>query len=363
MKLFSEWSGEGEIMIRVLVVDDSAFSRQTIKKMLESDPDIAVIAVASDGIDAIAKTMRLKPDLITLDFEMPEMDGFSFLRWLIKERPTPVIMVSSYSDTKTVFKALELGAVDFIAKPSRRASLELRNIEKDLLTKVKGITKDLNMDVLSRNLRLLARTEETSHGTMPSKSGIEVVAIGASTGGPPALQIILTKLPADFPSVLISQHMPKGFTRPLAERLDSLSKLKIKEAESGDEIEKGTVFICPGGYHMTLRTRQQKTSIVLKEATYEDRYIPSIDTMMVSAAEIYQQNTMGVVLTGMGSDGKRGMLEIKSKGGYTIAESAETSVVFGMPAEVINAGAADKIAPLTKIAEEMVMAVEKRPER
>lgn len=350
-------------MIKVLVVDDSAFSRQTIKKMLESDPDIVVIGIASDGIDAMAKTLRLKPDLITLDFEMPEMDGFSFLRWLIKEKPTPVIMVSSYSDTKTVFKALELGAVDFIAKPSRRASLELRNIEKDLLTKVKGITKDLNIDVLGRNIRLFADTEETPHKTMPSKSEIEVVAIGASTGGPPAIQIILTKLPADFPPVLISQHMPKGFTKPLAERLDSLSKLKIKEAENGDEVEKGTVLICPGGYHMTLKARHERASIVLKEATYEDRYTPSVDTMMVSTAEIYQQNTMGVVLTGMGNDGKKGMLEIKSKGGYTIVESEETSVVFGMPAEVINAGAADKVVPLTRIAEEMIRAVEKKPER
>jgi len=211
----------GEKMIKVLVVDDSAFSRQTIKKMLESEPDIQVVGIAVDGIDAMAKTLRLKPDLITLDFEMPEMDGFSFLRWLMVQRPTPVIMVSSHSDTRTVFKALELGAVDFIAKPTKRASEELKNIEKDLIAKVRGI-KNLNMDVLSRNLNLL-RSEETAQSDIHvEKSKIDIVAIGASTGGPPALQIILTKLPHDFPAgIIISQHMPRGFTAPLAERLDS----------------------------------------------------------------------------------------------------------------------------------------------
>lgn len=348
-------------MTKVLVVDDSAFSRQTIKKMLESEPDIEVIGVASDGIDAMAKTLRLKPDLITLDFEMPEMDGFSFLRWLMKQRPTPVIMVSSYSDTKTVFKALELGAVDFIAKPSRRASLELRNIEKDLLMKVRGI-KGLNMDVLSRNLQFLGDKESALSGAVPSRSEIEVVAIGASTGGPPALQHILTRLPADFPAgILVSQHMPKGFTKPLAERLDSISKLRIKEAENDDEIESGKVLICPGGYHLMLRKKQKKTCVILREATYEDKYIPSVDIMMISSAEHYGKNIMGVVLTGMGSDGRKGMLEIKSKGGYTITESEETAVVFGMPAEVISAGAAQKILPLTEIAGEILRTVQNMP--
>ncbi|MDP2168174.1 MAG: chemotaxis response regulator protein-glutamate methylesterase [Thermodesulfovibrionales bacterium] len=341
-------------MVKVLVVDDSAFSRQTIKKMLESVPGIEVIGVASDGIDAMAKTLRLKPDLITLDFEMPEMDGFSFLRWLMAQRPTPVIMVSSYSDTKTVFKALELGAVDFIAKPSRRASMELKNIEKDLVAKVMGI-KGLNMDVLSRNLQLLGSDEGVQPEVQTSKIDIDVVAIGASTGGPPALQIILTKLPSDFPSgIIISQHMPRGFTGPLAERLNGLSKLRIKEAENGDEIQDGVALICPGGCHMTLSKRRGRVYVSLRDAVYEDKYIPSVDIMMMSAAEHYGNNTMGVVLTGMGSDGRKGMLEIKSKGGYTIAESEETAVVFGMPAEVIAAGAAKKVLPLTDIAAEMI---------
>jgi len=345
--------------IKVLVVDDSAFSRQTIKKMIETDRSIEVIGIASDGIDAMAKTLRLRPDLITLDFEMPEMDGFSFLRWLMKERPTPVIMVSSYSDTKTVFKALELGAVDFIAKPSQRASSELRGIEKDLLSKVRGI-KSLRMDKLSKNLQLLNVDAGVVAEGEPSAGDIDLVAIGASTGGPSALQIILTRLPHDFSApVLISQHMPKGFTGPLAERLDKLSEIRIKEAENGDILEPGKVFICPGGNHMLLRDRGQKCYILLKEATYEDKYVPSVDIMMTSAAEHYGSKTMGVILTGMGNDGKKGMLEIKSKGGYTIAESEETAVVFGMPAEVINTGVVDKVLPLPEVPGELIKIVKR----
>jgi len=348
-----------DLKIKVLVVDDSAYSRQTIKKMLETDPNIEVAGIASDGIDAMAKTLRLRPDLITLDFEMPDMDGFSFLRWLMKERPTPVIMVSSHSDTKTVFKALELGAVDFIAKPTKRASAELQGIEKDLLSKVRGI-KGLRMDKLSKNIQLLNAGAGVTAETEPSIGGIEVVAIGASTGGPAALQIILTRLPHDFSAaVLISQHMPKGFTGPLAERLDGLSEVKIKEAENGDIIEKGKVLICPGGYHMILRKRGLNCHVNLKESTSEDKYVPSVDIMMTSAAQHYESNTMGVVLTGMGNDGKKGILEIKSRGGYTIAESEETAVVFGMPAEVINTGAVDRVLPLSEVPIELVRVVKR----
>jgi two-component system chemotaxis response regulator CheB len=345
--------------IKVLVVDDSAYSRQTIKKMLETDHNIEVVGIASDGIDAMAKTLRLRPDLITLDFEMPDMDGFSFLRWLMKERPTPVIMVSSHSDTKTVFKALELGAVDFIAKPTKRASSELHGIEKDLLSKVRGI-KNLRMDKLSRNLQLLNVDTGITPEDEYSIGEIEVVAIGASTGGPAALQIILTRLPHDFSaSVLISQHMPKGFTRPLAERLDRLSEVRIKEAENGDIIEKGKVLLCPGGSHLTLRKRGANCYVNLKESTGEDKYVPSVDIMMTSTAEHYGSSAMGVVLTGMGNDGKKGILEIKSRGGYTIAESEETAVVFGMPAEVISTGAVDKVLPLSDVPIELVRLVKR----
>ena len=343
---------------RVLIVDDSAYTRQTMKKMLEEDSSLEVVGIATDGIDAMSKTLRLQPDIITLDFEMPEMDGFSFLRWLMKERPTPVIMVSSHADSKTVFKALELGAVDFIAKPTRRASIELQTIEKDLVRKIRGI-KDIRLDILSKNLELLDREEVVAIPQARRKQqAIDVVAVGSSTGGPAALQIILTRLPADFQAAMvISQHMPKGFTGPLAERLNKLSQLTIKEAEDRDHIKGGTVYICPGGFHLGISQKNQKPVIVLKEGRLTDKYTPSVDYMMHRLAEQYGASSMGVILTGMGNDGKNGMLEIKAKGGYTIAEAESSAVVFGMPAEAIKAGAVETVLPISEIPSAIIRVV------
>jgi two-component system, chemotaxis family, protein-glutamate methylesterase/glutaminase len=344
-------------VVRVLIIDDSAYSRQTIKKMLESDSRIEVAGIASDGIDAMAKTLRLKPDLITLDLEMPEMDGFSFLRWLMQNRPTPVIIISSFSDSKTVFKALEFGAADFVAKPPRMAAAEFENLEKDLLRKVKGI-KDLRIEKLSRNLEILREDDFVQPVSEMPGNLIEVVAIGSSTGGPSALKIILAKLPSDFPAgIAISQHMPKGFTASFAERLNTISKVLVKEAAEGDELAHGKVLICPGGFHMFFKKRGSRVFASLKEPKGTDKYTPSVDIMMSSLADIFGHQTMGVVLTGMGNDGKAGMLAIKSKGGYTIAESADTAVVYGMPAEVIKAGAAERVLPISQIPVEMIRIV------
>jgi two-component system chemotaxis response regulator CheB len=347
--------------IKVLIVDDSPYSRQTIKEMIETDKELEVLGVASNGIEAMAKTLKLKPDVITLDFEMPEMDGFSFLRWIMKERPMPVIMVTSYSDSATVFRALELGAVDFVAKPSKRASMELHNIRDNLIDKIKG-TRILKMDRVSISRGLIEQTsDDVAKGTYsfppeaPSPD-IRVVTIGASTGGPTALQIVLTRLPAQFPAaVLISQHMPKGFTKAFAERLARLSRIRIKEAADGDIVDGGRALLCPGGYHMTLKKKSDSVQVALKESTQKDRYVPSVDLMMSHAAEQFGSATMGVVLTGMGNDGKNGVVEIKNKGGYTIAEAESTAVIFGMPNEAIKTGAVDRVLPLHKIAGEITM--------
>lgn len=343
---------------RVLVVDDSAYTRQMIKRIIEQEAAFEIAGVSSDGIDAMAKTLRLQPDIITLDFEMPEMDGFSFLRWLMKERPTPVIMVSSHADSRTVFKALELGAVDFVAKPTRRASVELQVIEKDLVRKLKGM-RGIRLDKLNRNLELLGPEQAVEEKERKqSTGGIDMVAIGASTGGPAALQIILTRLPADFrAAVLVSQHMPRGFTGSLAERLDRISNLRIKEAEDGEPVRRGTVYICPGGSHIGVKKRSGDASIALREGRLTDRYTPSVDHMMKSAADHYGAGCLGVILTGMGNDGKNGMVEIRERGGYTIAESEASAVVFGMPAEAIKAGAAEQVLPVSEISAELVRAV------
>lgn len=342
---------------KVLIIDDSAYTRQVIKKIIAQDTSLDIVGVASDGIDAMSKTLKLKPDIITLDFEMPEMDGFSFLRWLMHERPTPVIMVSSHSDSKTVFKALELGAVDFIAKPTRRASIELQTIEKDLLGKIRGI-KNIRMDLISRNLELLEKNELFESPEEKGQQNLRIVAFGSSTGGPAALQIILTRFSSNFPAaIVVSQHMPRGFTGPFAKRLDKLSELRIKEAEDGERVEAGTGLICPGGYHIALQKEDQKTIVSLKKGRLTDKYVPSVDYMMTSVAENFGSNSMGVVLTGMGNDGKNGMLEIKAKGGYTIAESKESAVIFGMPAEAIKAGATEEVLPVSEISTKIISVV------
>lgn len=343
----------------VLIVDDSAFSRQTIKKMLERDSNIKTLAVASDGYDAIAKTIRHKPDIITLDFEMPEMDGFAFLRWLMKEQPTPVIMVSSYSDSKTVFKALELGAVDFIAKPTKKASEELRGIESDLLDKVRNIKKK-SLKKLQGNLEVLSEVEKISADIPRGPRTAEVIAVGSSTGGPAALQLILTSLPGKFPSaLLISQHMPRGFTRSLADRLNRLSAISVKETKDNELIVPSTAYICPGGYHLAVKKQRDHYYTELRSSTENDRYVPSVDIMMNSIAGSFGKRAIGVILTGMGNDGKKGMLEIKKRGGYTIAESEETAVIYGMPREVVRSGAADSVKPLHAIPNELVMILNK----
>ncbi len=348
--------------IRVLVVDDSSYSRQTIKEMLETDSGIEVAAVATNGIEAMAKTIKLKPDVITLDFEMPEMDGFSFLRWIMKERPMPVVMVTSYSDSATVFRALELGAVDFVAKPSRRASMELHGIRDDLIKKVKGI-RNLKIDKLSISRDLISQTpKDMEKGKVPfptkTISELGVVAIGASTGGPTALQVLLTRLPAHFPAaVLISQHMPRGFTKPFSERLARLTRIKVREAADDDVLEAGKALLCPGGFHITLKRKNGAVRVVLRESTSRDRYVPSVDIMMSHAAEQFGTLTMGVVLTGMGNDGKIGIVDIKNQGGYTIAEAESTAVIFGMPNEAIKTGAIDRVLPLHEIAGEIITAL------
>lgn len=346
--------------IKVLIIDDSAFSRQTIKRILEKAPNIEIAGIAFDGHDGMTKILRFKPDVVTLDIEMPGMNGFTLLRWIMQERPTPVIVVSSYSDNTTVFKALELGAVDFVVKPTRKASKKLEEIENDLLKKVLDITS-LRMENLKRTISLLGHKDETiSNFYSVENNGAEIIAIGASTGGPTAIQTILTQLPEDFPgAVIVSQHMPRGFTNQFAYRMNNISALKVREAEDGEPIEKGKVLICPGGHHTVLKKSGGRIITTIRCSSTNDRYIPSIDMMMQSAAEVYGPRTMGIVLTGMGSDGKTGMQEIKDKGGYTIAEAEESAIVFGMPHEVILSGGAAKVLPLEKIPREIMRRVKK----
>jgi two-component system chemotaxis response regulator CheB len=345
--------------IKALVVDDSAYNRTVITRMLASDEGIEVVGSATDGVDAIAKTLRLQPDVITLDLEMPNMDGFTFLRWLIKERPTPVLVLSSRSDSRNVFRAMELGAVDFLAKPEARISKSIESIRDELVSKVHAVL-NLEMGKVQSTIELISRERAApparkEDDELVEKGPIEMVAIASSTGGPPAIQAILTALPPDFgAAIVISQHMPPGFTKSFAERLNKLTPLMVSEAAAGDRIGPGTVLIAPGGYHLIVKKDRTGLTTELITRSPGDKYVPSADRMMISVADACGPATLGVVLTGMGKDGVEGVAAIKRKKGQCLAESEESAVIFGMPQEAIRTGAVDKVLPLGKMAEEIV---------
>ena len=346
--------------MRVLVVDDSAYNRRTIGDLFTDDPDIQVVGKAADGEEALRLATLLKPDVITLDLEMPRMDGFTFLRILMAKQPTPVIVVSSYSQKENVFKALELGALDFVAKPDQKLAPGAAGVKDEILSKVR----------LVRSIRptlfpTLRRLSSGSWG-VEAKNALElsatasvyappkhVVAIASSTGGPSALLDIFAKVPVSTQAgFVIAQHMPDKFTRTFAERIDRRGAAHVTEGQDGDLLAARTGFVCPGRQCMELViTRGQELRIKVGPAFPTDRYVPSADRLLRSAAVAAGPRAIGVVLTGMGDDGLEGARAIKDRGGMVIAESAETAVVYGMPGVVVRAGLADKVLPLPQIAE------------
>lgn len=357
---------------KILIIDDSAFNRRTLTKLLEAIPDVKVVGTASDGSEGLKQAAKLKPDLITLDLEMPVMDGFTFLRILMQTNPVPVIVISSRNEDVNVFKAMELGAVDFIPKPTHTPSMALFNIQDELFRKVKMLPY-LKVEkirsaqtVLDLGAEVKPAAEDLNHGKeIPAQrniadvavaDGFDVIAIGSSTGGPPALSQILPSFPEGFPvSVVVSQHMPPGFTKAFAERLNKMCKMKVKEAVDDEAVKAGAILIAPGGSHLSFKRRgtgEVVTSLLQRREA--DKYVPSVDVMFSSAASIWGKRTMGVVLTGMGYDGKDGVKRIKENGGYVIAESEETSIVFGMPESAISTGMVDDIVPLYNIGAKIV---------
>ncbi len=329
--------------IRVLVIDDSAYNRRALSEMLRSAEEIAVVAIASNGEEGLKAALELKPDVITLDLEMPGVDGFTFLRLLRAKSDIPVIVVSGYSGRHDVFKALELGAIDFIAKPARHFSKETQQVREELLEKIRAV-------------RLLRR-EPPARPARARKGArrFKVAVIGASTGGPPALQRLFAALPGDLPlCLLVAQHMPERFTRAFAERLDRTSAFEVGEAKPSDLLAAGKALVAPGGFHMRLAERGGALEVQLAAAADADKHVPSVDALFCSAAELLGQDGVGVLLTGMGSDGRDGMLALKRRGAHTVAESEQSAVIFGMPKEAIAAGAADRVLPLEAIADELV---------
>ena len=334
--------------IRVLVIDDSAFSRQAITRMLEASPLVEVVGTARDGEEALRKIFELHPDVITLDLEMPGMDGFSLLRIVMSRRPTPVIVISGRGAEGDVWKALELGAVDFIAKPTPHATPLLASIERELIRKVHAV-RELRMErVRDRIAGLPAPLASEVPG---SAHAPRAVALGASTGGPAALMEILGAFAEPPPcAFLVAQHMPEGFTAGFAARLDRLTALAAREAQGGEEPEPGTVLVAPGGRHLELEVVGGRPLARVIAADASDKYAPSVDRLFESCAKAFGADLLAVVLTGMGDDGRRGVLAVKQSGGRVIAESDQSAVIPGMPQQAIRTGGVDQVLPLFEIA-------------
>lgn len=349
-------------MINVLVVDDSVFMRKLLSDLFAHETDFSVVDTARNGKDALDKVKRLKPDLITLDVEMPVMDGLKALELIMAECPTPVVMISSLTRAGAIatMQALELGAVDFVAKTAGPIS-NIAEIRTEILTKCRAAVK-ANVAQLAK--KQIIGSVQGHKPVYPSLSGLTeecLIAIGTSTGGPRALQEVITKLPGNIPcGIVIVQHMPPGFTKSLAERLNSLSSLTVKEAENNDIVRPGLVLIAPGDYHMLLAREGGKVVVKLNQNPPVGGHRPAVDPLMESVAHIFGNKAVGVILTGMGHDGAKGIQAIKRQSGQTIAEDQSTAVVFGMPKSAIELGVVDRVAPITGIAAEILRALSKQ---
>jgi len=349
--------------IRILVVDDSAFSRRTITRMLEGLDTVDVVGYATNGEEGIQKVIALRPDLVTLDLEMPKMDGFTLLRILTTRFSLPVIVISALSDADKVFKALELGALDFVAKPSISASMDLLTIKEDLQKKVLQVLSLAPVNYVRSDSGSAAfESSVTRSAAAAGKTALgihhafDLVAIGSSTGGPPALQQIFSSFTQQYPfAIVVSQHMPAGFTKAFADRLNRTSRFDIKEAEDGDLVLPGRALIAPGGKNMILEAGGGQVTVRIVIPSESDRYIPSVDVMLESCSAIYRKRVAAVILTGMGNDGSKGVRIIKEHGGYVFAESEETAIVYGMPREAVATGTVDCCVPLDRIASEIII--------
>lgn len=342
-----------EEKIRVLVVDDSFLMRKIISDIIDSNPGFEVIGTAKDGKEALDKVYSLKPDIVTLDINIPLIDGISVLEEIMRKQPTRVIMVSAYTlaGTSATIKALELGALDFIAKPSGEISLDLTKLTDEIISKIK-IASRVNLDKFSILSVEPVKKQETAIK--------KIVVIGASTGGPKAVLDIMQHIPAENNAVfIIVQHMPKGFTSSFAERISWQTGIKTKEAEEKDIIMPGKVYVAPAGYHLILEKAGSGAKIKLTEDPMVNFVRPSIDVTMNSVAGIFGKDVIGVILTGMGRDGLEGVESIKSKGGYIIVQDERTSVVWGMPRVVCDAGLADEVLPLFRIPKAVMERIEK----
>ncbi|MDX1960344.1 MAG: chemotaxis response regulator protein-glutamate methylesterase [Leptospiraceae bacterium] len=347
--------------IRAVVIDDSVLVRTVVTDFLQSDGDIEVIASGKTGLDCIDLAERLKPDVITLDIEMPIMDGLTALKELAKKNiriPIVVISVLTQHGAKATFQALENGAFDFVPKPSSESQMALEEIAFLLKSKVRGIVDHESKKNLPTKERVKVKV-----GNFPEtkKLSIKAVAIGTSTGGPNALQTVFKQIPPDFDyPIFVVQHMPAGFTKAFAERLAELSKIKVKEAENGEVVRTKTAYIAPGNHHMKIHKRDNNISIELEQGIQVNGHRPSVDVTFDSLNAHYGSGLLGIIMTGMGKDGAEAMKRLKEKGAATIAQDEKTSVVFGMNRQAIDLGGIDHVVPLEEIVPQMIRIIKER---
>jgi two-component system chemotaxis response regulator CheB len=336
--------------IKVLVVDDSALVRSLLSEIIHATPDMTLVGAAPDAYAARDMVNEFSPDVITLDIEMPRMDGLAFLEKLMKARPTPVVMISTLTDAgaEATLHALELGAIDFIPKPKLGIASGIREYAELIVEKIRAAA---GVRVKARVKRIqpeIAANQKTL-GSGRLQSTEKIIAIGASTGGTEAIKDLLMQLPAAVPGIVITQHMPAGFTRTYAERLNKMTRLHVVEAKGGERILPGHAFLAPGGHHLIVVRSGADYLVKLSNAEPLHRHRPAVDVMMESVALAGGKNVLGVLLTGMGKDGAKGMLDIRNQGGYTFAQDEASCVVYGMPKEAVAMGGVDQIVELDKM--------------
>ncbi len=349
--------------IKVMVIDDSAVVRQVLSSIITESHGMEVIDTAADPIFALQKLEKIKPDVITLDVEMPRMDGITFLKKLMRENPIPVVMCSTLTQksSDTSIKALRLGAVEIVSKPTSNMKQELPQQKRQIANAIRVASKarlDSMKPINTAAPAILNAPEKLSaDAILPKKTSLpltpsnKLIVMGASTGGTQALEYVLSSLNINTPGVVVVQHMPEAFTESFAKRLDSVSQVHIKQAEDGDLIETGKVLIAPGGKHMLVRNHGGKLSAIVKEGPLVSRHRPSVDVLFRSAAQAAAKQTLGIIMTGMGDDGASGMKEMFDAGAFTVAQDEKTCVIFGMPAVAISKGGVRRISPLQQIPE------------
>lgn len=352
-------------MIKVLIADDSAMMRKLLKRILETDSEIEVVASARDGIDVVEKAREFHPDVVTMDVNMPGLDGISALQYIVNEQICPVVMVSSLTleGAVTTFEALELGAFDFVGKPGGTVSSNLDSVAPELIAKVKAAARlkgsRRGIQMLTRNRQESSRPAAAAARPRSTKT-IKAVAMGISTGGPKVIYEVLPLIPPDINAILfLVQHMPSNFTTTYVNRLNNACKVDVVEAQAGIKVQPGTVYVGSGGKHLNLVKNSAGEVMIRLTSKPDHLFIPSVGVMMESVLEVYQKNTIGVIMTGMGNDGADAMVKIRQAGGATIAEAEQSAIVWGMPGDTVKKGGAEVVVPIWDIAKEIMKAVNK----